>query len=271
MQEKSPLEAARDALYAAPLAEFVASRARLAAELRTKGEKELAKTVLALRKPSVVAWAMHQLLTRQPEQERALHALRARAEGAQREGGADKLRAAISDYWTRVDELVAWVEASLKEAGHAATREQLRSVREMLATASDDPEDSGGESDRASLVQTIATLDTKVSDPPSVPRGRPIAPTAHPEEPPHATENAVDLAAMRLREQAERRVEEATTALHEAEAHEAKTRAELHDAEQNLLAATRAVEKARAKVDAAQSSRTTLAGDRAAGSPRRRH
>ena len=54
------LDEALDELYAAPLAEFVAERKRLAKQL----EGDDAKAVAALRKPNVAAWALNQLSRR---------------------------------------------------------------------------------------------------------------------------------------------------------------------------------------------------------------
>ncbi|WP_353953450.1 hypothetical protein V6K52_08530 [Knoellia sp. S7-12] len=46
-------------LYAVPLAEFVASRKALAASAKADGDASAAKEILALRKPTVTAWAMN--------------------------------------------------------------------------------------------------------------------------------------------------------------------------------------------------------------------
>lgn len=51
-------DAAR-ALYAVPLAEFVASRKQLAATAKTEAGAAAAKEILALRKPTLTAWAMN--------------------------------------------------------------------------------------------------------------------------------------------------------------------------------------------------------------------
>src|ERR1700733_9867313 len=123
-----PPEAARDALYAAPLSDFTGLRARLAEELRAKGEKALAKTVLALRKPNAAAWGLNQLARRQPERLVALYEARADAEHAQGGGDVANLRARIARYRAELDALVGWVESLLREAGARPTKESLRSV-----------------------------------------------------------------------------------------------------------------------------------------------
>jgi hypothetical protein len=51
-----------DALYGLPLEEFVPERAAVAKRLRGEGDREAAKRVTALRKPSVAAWTINQLV-----------------------------------------------------------------------------------------------------------------------------------------------------------------------------------------------------------------
>src|SRR3954451_22288173 len=51
-----------DALYGLPLEEFVPERAAVAKRLRGEGDREAAQRVAALRKPSVTAWTINQLV-----------------------------------------------------------------------------------------------------------------------------------------------------------------------------------------------------------------
>ena len=51
-----------DALYGLPLEDFVPERAAVAKRLRREGDREGAKRVAALRKPSVAAWTVNQLV-----------------------------------------------------------------------------------------------------------------------------------------------------------------------------------------------------------------
>jgi hypothetical protein len=53
------LDSARGRVYGGPLEDFVRRRDALARELRSAGERELAGTVKALRKPSRIAWALN--------------------------------------------------------------------------------------------------------------------------------------------------------------------------------------------------------------------
>jgi hypothetical protein len=256
MKARSPFEAARDSLYAAPLSEFVRLRARLAADLKAKGDTELAKALLALRRPNASAWGLNQLSRRRPERLGGLFTARAQAERAQTKGDAEEMRAAISEYRSRLDELVTCVETYLKEGGHAATREQLRGVREALDAAAQDPAHAGRELESGALVRALGDEDTEVRGLPlSIHHTKPVADRAVEKEPSaevEKVESAVDLAARRLKEYAERRFEEANAALREAEARESEARAELHAAERKLEVAIRAVDQARTIVDAAR-------------------
>ena len=51
-----------DELYGVPFEDFVSERAALAKRLRGEGDREAAKRVTALRKPSVTAWTVNQLV-----------------------------------------------------------------------------------------------------------------------------------------------------------------------------------------------------------------
>jgi hypothetical protein len=56
------LPADADALYGLPFEEFVPARGALAKRLRGEGDRDAAKRVQALRKPSVAAWTINQLV-----------------------------------------------------------------------------------------------------------------------------------------------------------------------------------------------------------------
>ncbi len=274
---------ASEALYSAPLAEFVATRARLAAELRAAGKKDEAKAVLALRKPNASAWALNQLARRAPERLRALYAERAAAERAQASAEPTRLRAAVQGYRRHLEDLVAWVAAHLEEAGSSPSKDHERAIREALDAAAQDPEGRGAALGAGVLTSLSDAENTELpafSASVSVPeQGRRSgerresthrAPRAPPPGPPHAParadrqaparanapahreESAAALAARRLEEQARIELEDATGALREAERNEAAARAEAARAEEALAHATRLAEHARARVDRAR-------------------
>jgi hypothetical protein len=61
-----------DALYGLPLERFTKARDELAAELRSRGEREAAAEVKGLAKPTAAAWAVNQVMRTQPSDARAL-------------------------------------------------------------------------------------------------------------------------------------------------------------------------------------------------------
>jgi hypothetical protein len=252
-----PPEAARDALYAAPLPEFLDLRARLAAELRTEGKKALAKAVLALRKPNAVAWGLNQLARRHPELLTRLREVRAHAEKAQGGGDSGKMRAAIAEYRAELDRLVGLVEAGLIEAGSSPTKEHLRNVRETLEAAALDPKGLGAELARGCLVRSLENDDSEASEavwiaapPPKRERDqRAPSPALH--ELTRPKEKVVDLAAERAKAAARKALDEAIASLREAESSEATAREHLKDAERRLTDGVREVREARARVEAA--------------------
>jgi DNA repair exonuclease SbcCD ATPase subunit len=66
------LDSALDELYSARPEEFVATRKRLAKDLRDRGDRQAAQTVQEARKPSVAAWAVNRLVRDFPKEIRRL-------------------------------------------------------------------------------------------------------------------------------------------------------------------------------------------------------
>src|SRR5258706_12629024 len=100
-----PLEDALDELYGVDPSEFVAVRKRLSSSLRSAGDKEAAKELLAARRPSTSAWALNQVARRQPqviesllEASRALFAAQTRGSNK-----PDVLRDAIRTHRAAID------------------------------------------------------------------------------------------------------------------------------------------------------------------------
>jgi hypothetical protein len=70
-------------LYGLPIDEFTSARDALAKRLRADGEREVAKQVKVLRKPSVTAWAVNRVRHREPERVEELLEAGARLRQAQ--------------------------------------------------------------------------------------------------------------------------------------------------------------------------------------------
>jgi hypothetical protein len=120
--------AAADDLYALDPTEFTAARDRLAAELRKAGDKEAAKEVKGLRRPTVVAWALNQLARRHGDEVRLLLSASAEVARAQAEASTGGDAAAFRRLTKERRELVhrlAGTAAGLldeREAGSGAGR-----------------------------------------------------------------------------------------------------------------------------------------------------
>jgi hypothetical protein len=134
-----------DDLYGLPLDRFVPERASLVRELRSGGDRKEAAVVAALRKPSVAAWAVNQLVRTQRREVDALYA----AGDALREvqagvldGSADArdLRSAAEQERQAVDALVATARGLLTSGGQELTATTLERVTETLHAAALDDE-----------------------------------------------------------------------------------------------------------------------------------
>jgi hypothetical protein len=233
-------------------------RARLAGELRGRGDKATAKAVLALRKPNAVAWALNQLARSGRDRLEAVHDARAVAEKVQAGGAVAELRAAIGAYRARLDDAVHWLEDRLAAAGSAPTKDQLRLARASLEAAAEDPKGYGAELATGSLVHAggadegAEELSFPAMAPPVTVAPVTVAPRVAPAPATPDEDGPVRQAARRLKEEARRLLDEATAELRAAESEEASARADVSRAEEKLAGATRVVGHARAKLEHAR-------------------
>jgi DNA repair exonuclease SbcCD ATPase subunit len=120
-----PLAAAVEALFRAPLNEFVAERKRLAGELKASGDKAAATKLSQVARPSVLAWTVNQLWWRQrPAFEALLHAAASVKAGD---------REASKQHREALAELRQHATALLEEAGNAASEGTLRRIATTLS------------------------------------------------------------------------------------------------------------------------------------------
>jgi chromosome segregation ATPase len=112
-----------DALYALDPDEFVSARDRAAKQLRSDGDADAARAVKALRRPTVVAWAVNQLpRLHRAELDEFLETTEAVA-AAQRKalaGRGDDLRPVGERRQRQLDDLVARAEAVVTTSGRSA-------------------------------------------------------------------------------------------------------------------------------------------------------
>jgi hypothetical protein len=130
-------------LYGLPLDRFVPERDALARALRADGRREQAAEVARLRKPSLAAWAVNQLMRTQARAVRDLleagDALqRAQAELLAGSGDAQALREAGERERAAVDELTSVARGLLTSEGHELTQTTLDRVAATLHAAAFD-------------------------------------------------------------------------------------------------------------------------------------
>jgi DNA repair exonuclease SbcCD ATPase subunit len=232
MSAELEVEDAVAGLYRLPLAEFVAGRDQLARQLRAAGDREAARRVAALRRPSISTWAANQLARAAP------HALAELLEvgGALREaqqdalagrpGAARRLRSTSAQLRAAISRLTQRAETLLARAGHAAsdaTLARLAATLQAAATA-DQPTRAAlaegrlpGDLDPAGFglpLEEAAPADAAPAPP---------APAPPPAPPPAADSAAARreqarLAAQRALERTGQAAEQARTALAQAQA-----------------------------------------------------
>ena len=128
-------------LYAADPADFVPRRQALAATARDAGDKDAAKRIAALRKPTQAAWVVNRLARTDPSAPERLQALAASLRAAARAKDGRTLRDLSASRGELIDALTA---AALAAAGIADPPAALReAVAATLTSALADPEVAG--------------------------------------------------------------------------------------------------------------------------------
>jgi hypothetical protein len=133
-----------DDLYGLPLERFVSERNALAKTLRKEGDREGAQEVAALRKPSLAAWAVNQLVRTRAGNVQALFEAgdalrRAQSELLEGRGDGGELRATVASERDQVGELTDLARGLLSSDGHELTQAMVDRVSETLhAAALDD-------------------------------------------------------------------------------------------------------------------------------------
>jgi hypothetical protein len=133
-----------DHLYSKPLDEFTAARDALARDLRKAGDKASADEIKALRKPTISAWAINQLVRKERMKIRSLLVAGEKLRSAHAEvlAGAQpaKLREATEAERKAIAHLLSSAAAVLSQAGHAVNESTLDRVATTLQAAAVDEE-----------------------------------------------------------------------------------------------------------------------------------
>jgi hypothetical protein len=243
-----------DELYGLPQEQFVPERDALARRLRQEGDREGAARLKGLRKPTVAAWAVNQIIRTQRAAGRELAAAGEAVRGAQEavlrgQGSAAELREASERERAAVDALTMAARGLLSQGGGTLSDSVIESVRETLhaATTGDEETRTAVLSGRLDRERKAAGLgggfDLAAAGAPTRPTRRrrpaPAAPIDDEAEKRAAREReaariaelkAVARKAVAVAERAERDYERAVARLEAAEAALAKARAALADA-----------------------------------------
>ena len=221
-------------LYALPPEEFTAARDELVRGLQDAGDKEAAKEVRSLRKPTLAAWAVNQLARRHGDELRQLLDLRDELAS----GDASAIRAASAQRRKLIGSLTDHARAVLEEAGHPAGPTTLERVtRSLLA--------GGTETERELILEGRLTRDLA----PSGFEGFAGMGAGVQEE--EAVEGKVDGRASRRAEELSKVAEEAEREAARLEREAEAARNQANNLERSAERARTKAEKARAKADEA--------------------
>jgi hypothetical protein len=133
-----------DALYGLPLEAFTKARNELAAELRSRGEREAATQVRGLPKPTAAAWAVNQVMRTQRKDARALleageRLRKAHAGAASGNASAKDLRDAAHAERAAVERLSEAARGLTNASGRDLSESVVERVMQTLhAIAADD-------------------------------------------------------------------------------------------------------------------------------------
>jgi hypothetical protein len=135
-------------LYGLSLDEFIPARAGLVKSLRADGQRDEAERASKLRKPSVAAWAVNQLVRTQPGEITSLFEAGDALQAAQAEllgkrGDAKSLQAAVARERETVSRLVERGRGLLESEGQSPSQTILDRVSQTLEAAALD-EDARG-------------------------------------------------------------------------------------------------------------------------------
>jgi DNA repair exonuclease SbcCD ATPase subunit len=239
-----------DDLYGAQLEQFVPERTALVRELRKQGRRDDAATVGALRKPSVAAWAVNQLVRTQVKSVNELFgagdALRKAHDKAASGGGdAGALRDAARRQRDAVDTLIEAARGLLSSEGHELSPTTIDRVTETLQAAALE-EDARARVQEGRLERELrhvglglgGALTAEPTPGKQEPKAEPKAKRKKPKKPKRDVERERKLKSAKADEAtARRKLDRTHRAVESAQARRDRAAKSLHDAEQALAEA----------------------------------
>ncbi len=252
-----------DELYGLPLERFVPERGALAKELRAAGKRDAAAEVAALRKPTVAAWAVNQLIRTQRKLVDKLLAAGDALRGAQENllagsGDARKLRQASEGERAALEALVERGRGLLTDEGDELSAAVLERVSETLHAAALD-EDARAQVADGRLLRELRHAGLGFGDVGGVPLERPAKappkrkPAAKPKAGASRKEAAAERAAAKeAQEQADAERKAARLAQAAARKRAERAARALNAAQERRDRAAKTLEEADAALDAAR-------------------
>ena len=142
--EESAGDGEIDRLYSLPLEEFTGARKELAARLGREGNREQAKGVRGLRRPTLAAWTVNQLIRRRRHDVDALLEagvrLREQQQGVLLGDSSEGLREATEAARSALESLLGSARSVLDEQGRPATDATVEAIAGTLRAAAIDPD-----------------------------------------------------------------------------------------------------------------------------------
>jgi hypothetical protein len=127
-------------LYGGSRDDFLPTRTELSREAKAAGDRELAKRITGLRKPTVAAWLVNQVVRRHPADAEALADVAERLGAAHRQGTGDELRAAGQDRRELLQRLDDRIRSLAKQEGVNVSADAAGQVDTTFQAALVDPD-----------------------------------------------------------------------------------------------------------------------------------
>lgn len=238
-QDPAPLGAVVAELYALLPSDFTAARNSRAAEAAQSGNKDLARRIKALPKPSTAAWLVNLLADRRRDELNEVLELGAALREAQEDLDRKQLRRLSTERQRLLRAIIRQARETAAELGHPVSDGLAAEAEQTLWAAMTD----AGAADAVASGQLVRSLsasgweqvdlDGAVADPESVPHGstRPARPAGAKNDAGSGKDSASE---RRRRAAAERAVRKAEAEVKEAEAEEARAQDALEAAQQEV-------------------------------------
>ncbi|HEX4701892.1 MAG TPA: hypothetical protein VH352_07180 [Pseudonocardiaceae bacterium] len=140
MDERAVTEdAVVDELYGGSLDDFLPTRTERSRQARAAGDRPLALRIAALRKPTVGAWLVNQVVRQHPDQVAALTEVAEQLRSAHQRADGDLIRAAGRERRTLLQQLDSVVRQVARAADHRLGTEQAGQVSRTFQAALVDP------------------------------------------------------------------------------------------------------------------------------------